>query len=244
MASKLRLSRAPSTIECVDISALGGTLAAGSIVRFVEGKPAKRGYRKYRIRTVEGPDDYGMMAEVLARRFRRGLEDGDLPDLLLVEGGKGQLNIALAAMRDLGVEGLAVAALAKEPDRPKGSARWASERVYLPERKNPVLFSRSSGALFLLQRIRDEAHRFARAYHATLGKKQTLRSVLDEVPGIGAKRKQQIFRAFRSLKRLREATPEEVVRRAAIPRKLAEALHKELSVGPTHPRDRKEMKRE
>jgi len=244
LASKLRLSRAPAAIECVDISALGGTLAAGSIVRFVEGKPAKRGYRKYRIRTVEGPDDYGMMAEVLARRFRRGLEDGDLPDLLLVDGGKGQLNIALAAMRDLGVEGLAVAALAKEPDRPQGSARWASERVYLPERKNPVLFSRSSGALFLLQRIRDEAHRFARAYHATLGKKQTLRSVLDEVPGIGAKRKQQIFRAFRSLKRLREATPEEVVRRAAIPRKLAEALHKALSVGPIHPPDIKEMKRE
>ncbi|MCH7769293.1 MAG: hypothetical protein IH828_10265 [Nitrospinae bacterium] len=139
---------------------------------------------------------------------------------------------------------LAVAALAKEPDRPQGSARWASERVYLPERKNPVLFSRSSGALFLLQRIRDEAHRFARAYHATLGKKQTLRSVLDEVPGIGAKRKQQIFRAFRSLKRLREATPEEVARRAAIPRKLAEALHKALSVGPIHPPDIKEMKRE
>ncbi|MFQ5893542.1 MAG: excinuclease ABC subunit UvrC, partial [Nitrospinota bacterium] len=165
LASKLRLPRPPTTIECVDISTLGGARAVGSIVRFVEGKPAKRGYRTYRIRTVTGPDDYGMMAEVLARRFRRGLEEGDLPDLLLVDGGKGQLNPALAAMKDLGVEGLAVAALAKERDRPRGAGRMAQERIYLPGRKNPVRFPRSSGALFLLQRIRDEAHRFAQAYH-------------------------------------------------------------------------------
>ena len=230
LAAKLRLPRPPETIECVDISAISGTRAAGSIVRFVDGKPAKRGYRKYRIRTVEGPDDYAMMAEVLARRLRRGLEEDDLPDLLLVDGGKGQLTIALAAMKDLGVEGPAVAALAKERDRPAGASRWGQERIYLPGRKNPVLFPRNSSALFLLQRIRDEAHRFAQAYHATLRKKQTLRSILDEVPGIGTKRKQQIFKAFRSTKRLREASPEEIARRAAIPKAVAQALHEILSI--------------
>ena len=128
------------------------------------------------------------------------------------------------------MEGPAVAALAKERDRPAGASRWGQERIYLPGRKNPVLFPRNSGALFLLQRIRDEAHRFAQAYHATLRKKQTLRSILDEVPGIGTKRKQQIFKAFRSTKRLREASPEEIARRAAIPKAVAQALHEILSI--------------
>jgi excinuclease ABC subunit C len=224
LASRLKLARSPETVECVDVAAISGKLAAGSIVRFAEGRPAKSGYRKYRIRGAKVPDDYAMMREVLSRRFRRGLEEGDLPDLLVVDGGKGQLNIALAVLQELGVEGLSVVALAKERHGPSRPERKAAERVYLPGRKNPVLFPRNSGALFLLQRIRDEAHRFAQAYHAALGKKQTLRSVLDEVPGIGTKRKQQLMKAFGSLKSLREAAPEEIVRRASIPDSVARTL--------------------
>jgi excinuclease ABC subunit C len=229
LARRLRLTRKPATIECVDIASLGPHRAAGSIVRFVDGKPEKSGYRRYRIRTVAGPDDYAMMREVLSRRFRRGLQEGDLPDLLVVDGGKGQLAIALKALEELGVEELPVVALAKErPDRAP-SGRFAPERIYLPGRKNPLLLPRTSGALMLLQRLRDEAHRFAQEYLKTLGRRQTIRSILDEVPGIGTKRRRQILKAFGSLERLRAASAEEIARRSGVPLPVAQTLKDYLS---------------
>ncbi len=212
----LDLPRPPARIECYDISHLQGSASTGSMVVFSQGVPSKRDYRRFRIKTVDGVDDFAAMAEVLRRRFRRASEarskrsvDGKedrwaiMPDLVIVDGGKGQLSAAREALEEAGVENIPVAGLAKR-----------NEELYLPGRPAPILLPRTSQGLYLVQRIRDEAHRFAITYHRKLRSKQSNRSVLEQVPGIGPKRRQALLKAFGSLDGIREASIEEL---AAVP---------------------------
>ncbi len=174
----LGIPRIPKRIEAFDISNIGGKMAVGSMVVFENGAPKKSSYRKYKIQT-EGPDDYAMMREMLERRYSKLSDDkGPTPDLVLVDGGKGQLNVATDVFRSLDVHDIPVIGLAKE-----------FEHVFIPQTPSPLILPRDSDALLLLQRIRDEAHRFAINYHKTLRSKEFERSLLDEIPGVGNKRK-------------------------------------------------------
>ncbi len=226
LAKALWLPAPPRRIEGYDISHLQGEAAVGSMVVFLQGRPHKAGYRRFRIRTVAGIDDYGMMAEVLRRRFARWAEGeegewGELPDLLLVDGGRGQLNVALRVLEEAGLrERLSVAALAKR-----------EEEVFLPDRDEPVRLERSNPALQLLQQVRDESHRFARGYHHLLRRKKVRRSRLDEIRGVGPRRKQALLRRFGSLAALRQASVEEIAQVPGISRALAERIKKELGEG-------------
>jgi excinuclease ABC subunit C len=211
---RLHLPRLPRWIEGVDISILAGEAAVGSLVKFSDGEADKNGYRRYKIKTVEGVNDYDMMREVLTRRFSRALREGQpLPDLLLLDGGKGQLNVALAVLADLGIKDLPTAGLAK--DREIGEALSAElkkkgERVFIPGVKDPVPIKPGTAALFLLQRLRDEAHRFAISYHKLLRGKSVQRSVLEKIPGIGPKKARALLKHFGGIVKLREASIEEI----------------------------------
>jgi excinuclease ABC subunit C len=200
----LQMARPPSAIECLDISNLGGRQAVGSLVRFERGEAQRSGYRHYRIRTRETPDDYAMMAEVLARRFKRAKEEGGLPDLLLLDGGKGQLNVAVQAVAEAALaEAPELAAIAKEREA-------EGEKLFRPGRKNPILLPRHSPALLYLMRIRDEAHRYGITFHKRLRTKATLASALDDIPGIGPAKKKALLSHFGSLRVLTAAAPEEI----------------------------------
>ena len=223
----LGLTAPPTRIECYDISTIQGTATTGSMVVFTKGVPSKQDYRRFRIRTVEGTDDFAAMQEVLRRRFGRvaqarqeqASEGGDagrwaiLPDLLIVDGGKGQLSAAREVMSALGVEAIPAIGLAKR-----------EEEVFLPERSAPLLLPRDSQALYLLQRIRDEAHRFAITYHRQVRAKQSAQSLLDEVPGIGPKRRKALLRRFGSVEGMRGASVDELAAVEGMTRKAAETL--------------------
>jgi len=233
---RLHLRNVPKRIECFDISNFQGGLAVGSMVTFDEGRPETSGYRRFRIKTVEGADDFRSMYEVLQRRFRRAKETGQLPDLLVVDGGIGQLNVAVAVLRELEIDAVDTVGLAKM--RVKRAAREAEverseERVFLPGRRNPVVLRRNSNALFVLQRLRDEAHRFAVTYHRTLRARENHRSALDEIPGIGAERKRRLLRTFGSVKRLREADVDAVARVPGISQVLARQIQAALTTPAT-----------
>ena len=220
----LGLENPPTRIECYDISNIQGTAATGSMVVFVKGAPRKSDYRRFKIRSVSGADDYAMMQEVLRRRFRRaelarteGPGDAKgadawkvLPDLVIVDGGKGQLSAAREVMEAEGVSHVSTVALAKQ-----------REELFLPGRPNPILLPKDSPALFLVQRIRDEAHRFAITYHRGLRRKQTLASTLEEIPGVGPKRRQALLKHFGNLEAIREATIEELTAVQGITPKIA-----------------------
>lgn len=228
---KLHLRNAPKRIECVDISTFQGGMAVGSVVTFDDGQPVKSGYRRFRIKTVRGQDDFAMMFEVLRRHLERAARAGQFADLLVVDGGKGQLNVALAVLRELGIESLDVVGLAKM--RVVRNARQAEversdERVFLPGRANPVVLRRNSNALFLLQRLRDEAHRFAITYHRALRGKDRLRSALDAIPGVGVERRRRLLRAFGSVKRMRAATVEQLAQVPGVAHALAVAIRAAL----------------
>jgi excinuclease ABC subunit C len=228
---QLHLRNAPKRIECFDISNFQGRLAVGSMVAFDEGRPDTSGYRRFRIRTVEGADDFRMMYEVLQRRFHRAKETGEYPDLLVVDGGMGQLNVALEVLRELDVGAVDAVGLAKMRvvRAPRDSAvERSEERVFLPGRRNPVVLRRNSNALFLLQRLRDEAHRFAITYHRNLRGKERLRSALDAIPGVGVERRRRLLRAFGSVRRLREASVEDLAGVPGISRSLAEGIRAAL----------------
>jgi len=221
---KLHLRNAPKRIECVDISTFQGGMSVGSLVAFDEGRPDKNGYRRFRIKSVSGQDDFAMMFEVLRRRFERAKRDNAFPDLLVVDGGKGQLNVALEVLRELAIDQVDAVGLAKM--RVVRAARETTiersdERVFLPGRANPVVLRRNSNALFLLQRLRDEAHRFAITYHRMLRGKERLRSALDAIPGVGAERRRRLLRAFGSIKRMRQATAQDLARVPGISAALA-----------------------
>jgi excinuclease ABC subunit C len=211
----LQLPRLPQRIECYDISNIQGTLAVGSMVVFEKGRPKTAHYRRFRIKTVCGADDYAMLKEVLRRRFKRVTEGtwAVLPDLVLIDGGRGQLNAALEAMGETGTSSVPVASLAKE-----------QEEVFLPDSPLPIQLPRSSPALQLLQRLRDEAHRFAINYYQRLHRGRSLGSVLDEVPGIGPRRKRALLRKFGSLVAIKEASVEELAALPGMSRRLAERI--------------------
>jgi excinuclease ABC subunit C len=211
---KLHLRRPPQRIECVDIATFQGGETVGAVVCFVDGQPSKDGYRRYRLRTIVGTDDFASVAEVLERRFRPGEKREPLPDLLVIDGGIGQLAAARDVLARVALPDLPVIGLAKERVERDATAREVArqpERIFLPGRKNPVVLRTNSTALFLLQRARDEAHRFANAYHRRLRDRARLRSPLDDVPGIGPRRRRDLLRHFGSLRRLRAATLEELV---------------------------------
>jgi excinuclease ABC subunit C len=243
LREKLRLKRQPERVECFDISNIGGQFAVGSMVTFTGGKPEKAGYRHFRIRDVEGADDYAMMREVLGRRYRHREK---LPDLIMMDGGKGQLSIALSVLQELGLDGPDVIALAKassgnEEARPPAVKARAGvpkeeDRVYLAGRKDPVYISRYPAAYFFLQRIRDEAHRFAITHHRKLMEKKTMRSFLDDIPGVGPKRKKALLSHFGDIAGIRKASPEELMAVGRMSRNTAEKILDHLRVAPKRER--------
>lgn len=229
LAGFLKLRRVPKRIEAFDISNLGGTEAVGVMVVFEAGVAVKSAYRRFRVRTVQGADDYGMMYEVLQRRYSG---KKNLPDLLIVDGGKGQLGVALTVFQDGGIEGVDAIGLAKEKGGERSIGAGVSkeqERVYLPGWRDPVYPARRPPVLHLLQRVRDEAHRFAVAYHRTLRQKRDLRSPLDAVPGIGGAKKRALLGSFGDLRRIREASAAELQAVRGIGPALAEKIRKTLS---------------
>ncbi len=219
----LNLPTLPRRMECYDISNTQGSNPVGSMVVFEEGKPKSADYRKFQIKSVDGVDDYSMMREMLTRRFRRlanpksrvaEVEENEgngskgqawqqAPDLVLIDGGKGHLGAALQVFLELGITSIPLASLAKE-----------NEELFVPETQEPIVLPRTSPALFLVQRLRDEAHRFAITYHRQRRSKRSTTSALDHVPGIGPKRRQMLIRQFGSVQGVREATLEDV---AAVP---------------------------
>ena len=218
LAVKLGLRAVPRRIECFDISNIGGKFAVGSRVVFTDGVPDRKNYRRYNIRTVEGADDYAMMYEVLKRRFSGDGASSDLPDLVVVDGGRGQLGVAKSVLDELGLRSIDLLGLAKEARRGKpsipGSVRDDEDRVYLPGRKNPLYLSRSPELRRLLQAVRDEAHRFAVTYHRKLKQKEDLASELDSIPGIGPAKKRALLARFKTVSAIRRAAPDEI---AAVP---------------------------
>jgi len=196
----LRLEKLPRTVECFDISNMQGTDSVASMVVFVDGKPRKTEYRKFKIRTVAGPDDFASMREVIERRYSKLLEEGGtLPDLIVVDGGKGQLSSAVEILRKLGIEGQPIIGLAKR-----------LEEVFLPEKSEPELIPKASTGLRLLQQVRDEAHRFAITFHRTLRAKRTLQTELDLIDGVGKKRAKELLEAFGSVQGVKFATSEQL----------------------------------
>jgi excinuclease ABC subunit C len=261
LADALRLPRVPLVMECFDISNISTTHVVASMVCFRNGVPDKDNYRRYRIRTVEGQDDFASMAEVVRRRYSRvlleardahmevaeysqenpaetlgrvessaslrlataigsqagGMRYIRLPDLIIVDGGKGQLSSACRELQRLGLHDLPIIGLAKE-----------FEEIYRPSRAMPLQLPPDSGALRLLQRIRDEAHRFANTYHQLLMKKRIGESILDDCPGVSQNRKNLLLRRFGSVRRLRKASVEEIAATEGIGPKLAEEVHRFL----------------
>ena len=246
LGDALQLTRLPSVMECFDISNISTTHVVASMVCFRNGVPDKNNYRRYRIRTVEGQDDFASMAEVVRRRYSRVLLEAReanpdaaefsqenpaevlertaatfvavrLPDLIIVDGGKGQLSSACRELQRLGLHELPIIGLAKE-----------YEEIYRPGRALPLGLPSDSGALRLLQRIRDEAHRFANTYHQLLMKKRIGESILDDCPGVSQNRKNLLLRKFGSVNRLRKASVEQIAATEGIGPKLAEDVHRFL----------------
>jgi len=213
----LGIPRIPKRIEAFDISNISGKMAVGSMVVFENGAPNKKYYRKYKILT-EGPDDYAMMREMLERRYIHLINDkGPFPDLVLVDGGKGQLNVATDVFKSLGVTNIPVIGLAKE-----------FEHVFIPQTPSPLILPRDSEALLLLQRIRDEAHRFAVNYHKKLRSKELEKSLLDKIPGVGNKRKIKLLKHFGDISNLEKASINDIAMVDGISRKLAIKIHEHL----------------
>jgi excinuclease ABC subunit C len=192
------------------------------MVVFEDGKPLKSDYRRFKIKEVEGPNDFASMQEVIRRRFKRATADDvtedwrTLPDLAIVDGGKGQLNAALEVLQSLEVT-VPIVGLAKE-----------NEEIFMPGRRDPVILPRDAQSLFLVQRVRDEAHRFAITFHRQRRKKSDFKSALDELPGIGPQRKKTLLKAFGSLKRIREASVEELAQVEGIGPSLAQQIKMSL----------------
>jgi excinuclease ABC subunit C len=227
---RLGLSRRPQRIECVDNSTLMGSDPVASVVVFVDGRPDPSAYRRYRITGVAGPDDYASMAQILRRRLGKEAASEALPDLLLVDGGKGQLGAALAVIADLQLGGrMDVAGIAKK-DPARGETQ---DKVFRPGRSNPVHFGREGDLLLFLQRVRDEAHRHAVAFHRRRRRASTLASALDAIPGIGQRRKAQLLAHFGSFEALRAATLAELSALPGFNRKLAATIQASLDATST-----------
>ena len=245
LREELSLPEVPHRIECYDNSNIQGTSPVSSMVVFVDGKPANNQYRRFKVKTVVGADDFATMAEIMRRRFRRvevvlpadlaQSDDGpegsgfptpersasgdawDLPDLVIIDGGKGQLAAAAQAMREMGVHHIPVVGLAKR-----------FEELFVPDEDEPIVLPRGSEALYMVQRIRDEAHRFAITFHRQVRAKSSIQSALDTIPGIGPKRKKALLKKFGSAKAIREAEVDEIASTLGFTRALAEKVKAEL----------------
>jgi excinuclease ABC subunit C len=231
LQEKLSLSKLPRRMECYDISNISGKHAVGSMVVFQDGEPDKNSYRRYRIKTLSEPDDYGMMYEVFSRRFARR---ENLPDLVVVDGGKGQLNVALLVLKDLKIK-IDVIGLAKEEHATpfgkgvlKKKAGKSEDHVYLPGRKDAVFLSTWPQALRVLQHVRDEAHRFALSYHHQVKQKNDLLSILDNIPDVGEERKKILLKHFGSSKQIKEASLDELQKVQGIGKELAGKIYTAL----------------
>lgn len=208
MQERFGLSRYPRRIECFDNSNISGSSMVASMVAFTEGAKDSKRYRKYKIHSTSTSDDYSAMHEVLTRRLQRGQEEGDLPDLIVIDGGKGHLNVALKVLATLNIVNIDVIGLAKEEARhDKG---MTAEQVFCPNKQEPVILGKTSPLLFLLQQVRDEAHRFAITFHRKQQGKKTLASAMDNIPGIGPVKRKLILKHFGSVKHLKEASDEEL----------------------------------
>lgn len=208
---RLRLKRMPIRIECFDNSNLSGSEAVSAMVVFDNGEPLRSGYRRFKIRNVVQPDDYGYMNEILRRRFGKTNEKNPLPDLLVLDGGKGQLNIAVSVLKDLNLYNqFDVIAIAKK-DESKGENE---DKIYKVGQSNPVIFGKDREQLLFLQRIRDEAHRFVITFHRNRRSSRSLQSILDKIEGIGPKRRQILLNHFGSIANIRAASPDQL---AALP---------------------------
>ena len=221
---ELHLPHLPIRMEAYDISDIQGKAAVGSMVVFERGKAKPAHYRRFKIKTVSGADDYAMLHEVLKRRFKhlgRETSTADawaiVPDLVLIDGGKGQLNAALSATGEIGVTAVPIASLAKE-----------NEEIFIPRRARPIVLSRSSPGLQLLQRLRDEAHRFALGYFQKIRRRETFSSAFDNVPGIGPKRKRALLKQFGSVRAIREASIEELAATKGMTESLAKKVKETL----------------
>ena len=226
LEEELSLPTAPRRMECYDISHIQGSNLVGSMVVFDDGKPRTRDYRRFKIKTVDGVDDYASMKEMLTRRFKRlsqaianpdpdGRVDnwGVVPDLVVIDGGKGHLSAAQEVMLHLGLEQIPLCSLAKE-----------NEEIFVPHTPEPIVLPRDSQALYLMQRVRDEAHRFAISFHRNLRSKSSLKSPIDMVTGIGPKRKRMLLRQFGSLQGIKDASVEEIAAVPGLTRSLAVRL--------------------
>jgi excinuclease ABC subunit C len=233
LAEKLLLPRPPRHIECYDISNIQGEMAVGSRVVFMDGKPDRSLYRRYRIRGVLQSDDFAMMREMLSRRFKAESTE-ELPDLIVVDGGIGQLNVLSAVLDELGVLGVEAAGLAKsrvERSMESAELKRSDERVFRPGRKNPISLRQNSAPLLMLVRIRDEAHRFAITYHKAVRSKVLITSELDGIPGIGMKRKKALLTSLGSLKGVKEATLEQLAEAEGMNGRAAQAVWEHLHKG-------------
>ena len=218
LQKRLILTRFPARIECFDNSNLSGTAAVAGMVVFENAEPAKGHYRKYKIKSLEGPDDYGHMKEVLERRLKNS---ADLPDLLMVDGGKGQLNIAVDVIENLGLGNVFdVVAIAKK----NMFNDEQEDKIFKPGRANPINFGKDTDLLLFLQNIRDEAHRFAITFHRQKRSANALASILDTVPGIGKKKKEMLLTHFGSIQKIKAATPDELGALPGMNNKLAEQV--------------------
>jgi excinuclease ABC subunit C len=245
--AKLRLPTVPRRIECVDISHLGGNDTVGAVVALEDGLPDKKRYRTYHLRGRGEGDDYAAIYEVLSRRFRRGRDAAvpeaqpetpaapeidtswDLPDLVVVDGGRGQLAVALAAAHDLGLHELSIVGLAKEKESLLGER--LVDRVYLPGQKNPIPLRPNTPELFLLARARDEAHRFSNRGRKIVGKRRNFASQLEQIPGIGPKIRAALLMRFGSIAAIHAASDEELLETERVTRRHVDALRK------AHPSD-------
>ena len=226
LATALGLPAPPMRIECFDISTIQGTNTVGSMVVFEEGRPRSGDYRRFRIKTVVGTDDFASHREVFRRRFKRALESEEgsaeelrwrMPDLVIIDGGKGQVSAARGVLDELGLHDLPLAGLAKE-----------REELFLPGRSEPIVLPATSQALYLVQRLRDEAHRFAITYHRQLRAKAQTKSALDDLPGVGPARKRALLRVFGSTRALKQASVEEIASVPGIGDALAARIREHL----------------
>lgn len=221
LQESLGLPDFPTRMECYDISHFQGSQTVASMVVFTHGSPDNKSYRRFKIQSAEGePDDFKSMNEVITRRFTHALKNEPgwaVPDLVIIDGGKGQLSSALEALKSLGLE-----------DQPMISLAKKFEEVFLPGQSRPILLPRDSGALFLLQQIRDEAHRFAITYHRNLRGKKAIQSTLDEIVGIGDKRKEKLMAHFGSVSKIREATVEQLAALPGFNKTIAQNLYNTL----------------
>jgi excinuclease ABC subunit C len=229
LKEKLHLKKIPRRIEAFDISNLQGENAVGSMVFFDGGKPDKERYRHFKIKTIEGVDDYGMMYEVLLRRYQKAVEENDLPNLVLLDGGRGQLNVAQEVFKEVKIKEVDLISLTKgrtvEGSR-LSRLRKTEEKVFHPQYKEPILLERHSPILHLLDRIRDEAHRFAITYHKKVRARETIKSELGEIPGIGRVRQKELLKFFGSVEKIKEATEEKLAKVPKMNRKSAQIVYR------------------